>query len=94
MKEIIDISKWEYFSDLKQNQIEVNGYLFILDYFLNNNTDINNPHYKYYEKKYIESYTNLFFIKILLEDYLKNLRSDIIRWEADFIKQQVTVYYE
>ena len=91
---MIDISDWEGFPNYEKSQINSDAYAQILEYLLKKGIDINHPHCKYYEKKYIEEYTNLFFAKNDLGLYLKNLDNNIIRWFADFNTKTAEVFYE
>ena len=92
-KNIFDISQWDNFNELQKNQIESEGYLRVLEYLLNNNIDVNDDNYQYYEKKYLEKYTNLFFIKNSLSKYLQTLDPQITRWEVNFYEKTIEVYY-
>lgn len=90
---IIDISNWEYFYQLYDAQVKVDSNVYILEYFLNNNVDINNEHYQYYQKEYIHSCFDLSEMKNKLSEYLRNFITDKFQWSVNFIKKEVIIDY-
>lgn len=94
-EEIINLSNWEEFNEFQKYQFETDGYVYILEYLLKQNVDINNIHYQYYEKKYIEAYFNLILYKDKLTHYLEILDKNIKRWDMiNFTSKEVKIYYE
>lgn len=91
---LIDISNWEGFSNYEKSQIDSDAYACILEFLLKYGYDISHPHCKYYEEKYIKAYTDLFFAKNDLYLYLLSQEPGLIRWNANFSKKIVEVFYE
>lgn len=90
---ILSIADWEGFDYYEKSQIDSDAYAHILEFLLNEGFDISHPHCQYYEKKYIEAYTNLFFATNDLVTYLREQEPNMTCWFADFGTKTAEVRY-
>lgn len=95
MKTVIDISEYKSLEELEMIQYEVNAYVNVLEHLLGKKVDVNDEHYKYYEKKYIQNYVKLNREKDKFVEFLSNFEevkslSDF-SWSINFDTKEVTI---
>lgn len=92
MNEIVKVADWESFKTLERLHFEVDSYIHILD-FLIENERVEQSTFKYYEDKYLKAHIDYYFAKKAFEKDLQiHLKTDTFKWEVDFEKKEVKAF--
>lgn len=95
MKTIIDISDYASLDSLEMIQYEVNAYVNVLEHLLDKKVSVEDEHYQYYEKKYIQNYIILNREKDKFMEYLSSSKgldpSMNFSWSINFDTKEVTI---
>lgn len=95
MKTIIDISDYASLGSLEMTQYEVNAYVNVLEHLLEKKVSVEDEHYQYYEKKYIQNYIILNREKDKFMEYLSSSKgldpSTDFNWFINFDTKEVTI---
>ena len=95
MKITIDISDYEFLETLEMVQYEVNAYVNVLEHLLGKKVSVEDEHYQYYEKKYIQNYFILNKEKDKFVEYLHNSKgldpTKDFGWTVNFDTKEVTI---
>lgn len=95
IKEIVDISTYEYLSNLEKTYYEQQSYSNIIMYMLAQNM-YSNPGFNYYQEEYIKKmkafeFERSRFEKNIIEPIKLIMNIEDIGWEIDFITKEVTL---
>ena len=93
--QVANIEDWGHLNELEKIHIQNQSYMNLLLYFLENKTEINDEHYQYYQKKYLDSYFELDSLKEQFVNYLKQSNiikeQDKIEWNINFLTKEVYI---
>ena len=92
MEKRIDVKGWESFNTLERLHYEVDAYIHILDFLIDNKRTEQDT-FKYYEEKYLMAHIDFVMAKKAFENCLKDeLNSNTFSWEIDFDSKEAIIH--